>query len=204
DRVRERIPGAAITTDLIVGFPGETEEDFEDTLRVVERARFASAFTFQYSIRPGTPAATLPDQMPKAVVQQRYERLLELQERISWAGNRELLGTEVEVLVGTGEGRKDGATSRISGRARDNRLVHVGLPDAAPRPRPGDLVTVPVTGAAPAYLIADVPAGQTPVLERTRAGDAWDAREAAACAVPAPSTAGRPVVSLGLPGLRHG
>ncbi|HOT34968.1 MAG TPA: tRNA (N6-isopentenyl adenosine(37)-C2)-methylthiotransferase MiaB, partial [Rhodoglobus sp.] len=76
DRVRERIPNAAISTDIIVGFPGETEEDFLDTLAVVERARFASAFTFQYSIREGTPAATMPDQVPKAIVQERYERLV--------------------------------------------------------------------------------------------------------------------------------
>ena len=76
DRVREQIPDAAITTDIIVGFPGETEADFEETLRVVRESRFASAFTFQYSIRAGTPAATMPDQLPKAVVQERYERLL--------------------------------------------------------------------------------------------------------------------------------
>jgi len=201
DAVRDRIPGAAITTDVIVGFPGETDEDFEDTLRVVEQARFASAFTFQYSIRPGTPAATMPDQVPKEVVQERYERLTALQDALSWAGNRDLVGTEVEVLVGAGEGRKDGATRRLSGRARDNRLVHVGLPDGAPAPRPGDLVTVRVTDAAPAYLIADVPAGADPRLERTRAGDAWDAREAASCAVPAPAGGGR-AVSLGLPALR--
>jgi tRNA-2-methylthio-N6-dimethylallyladenosine synthase len=69
DRVRDRIPHAAITTDIIVGFPGESEEDFADTLRVVELSRFASAYTFQYSIRPGTPAATMPDQVPKTVVQ---------------------------------------------------------------------------------------------------------------------------------------
>jgi tRNA-2-methylthio-N6-dimethylallyladenosine synthase len=202
DAVRERIPDAAITSDLIVGFPGETDEDFEDTLRVVERARFASAFTFQYSIRPGTPAATLPDQVPKPVVQERYERLLALQESVSWSGNRDLVGTDVEVLVGTGEGRKDGATHRLSGRARDNRLVHVGLPEGAPEPRPGDLVTVRVTGAAPAYLLADVPAGVPLQLERTRAGDAWDAREAASCAVPEPSAGPRPV-ALGLPAIRR-
>src|SRR5690606_4838322 len=74
DRVRAKIPDAAITTDIIVGFPGETDEDFEDTMRVVEQARFASAFTFQYSIREGTPAATMDDQVPKAVVQERYDR----------------------------------------------------------------------------------------------------------------------------------
>ncbi|NEA69137.1 radical SAM protein, partial [Streptomyces sp. SID12488] len=81
ERVRAAIPHAAITTDVIVGFPGETEEDFAETLRVVEASRFSSAFTFQYSPRPGTPAADLPDQLPKAVVQERYERLVELQER---------------------------------------------------------------------------------------------------------------------------
>ncbi|MFD1721516.1 tRNA (N6-isopentenyl adenosine(37)-C2)-methylthiotransferase MiaB [Amnibacterium endophyticum] len=200
DGVRDRIPDAAITTDLIVGFPGETDDDFEETLRVVEAARFASAFTFQYSIRPGTPAATMPDQVPKAVVQERYERLTALQEAQSWSAHRELVGTEVEVLVGSGEGRKDGATSRISGRARDNRLVHVGLPAGAGAPRPGDLVTVRVTAAAPAYLVADVPADRPLRLERTRAGDAWDAREAAACGTPEP---GAPkAVSLGLPALR--
>src|SRR6188508_2794121 len=90
DRVRDRIPHAAISTDIIVGFPGETEEDFQDTLRVVEQARFASAFTFQYSIREGTPAATMPDQVPKAVVQERYERLAALQDRISREENEKL------------------------------------------------------------------------------------------------------------------
>jgi tRNA-2-methylthio-N6-dimethylallyladenosine synthase len=200
DGVRDRIPEAAITTDLIVGFPGETDEDFEDTLRVVEQARFASAFTFQYSIRPGTPAATMPDQVPKAVVQERYDRLIALQERISWQANRDLVGSEIEVLVATGEGRKDASTHRISGRARDNRLVHVGLPAGAPAPRPGDLLTVQVTDAAPAYLLADVPADRPLRLERTRAGDAWDLREAAACAVPAEPRGA--AVSLGLPTLR--
>src|SRR6187431_306107 len=82
DRVRAQLPHAAITTDIIVGFPGETDADFDETLRVVEQARFASAYTFQYSIRPGTPAADYDDQIPKAVVQERYERLADLQERI--------------------------------------------------------------------------------------------------------------------------
>src|SRR5699024_1104593 len=132
DRVRERIPDAAITTDIIVGFPGETEEDFEETLRVVRESRFSSAFTFQYSIRPGTPAATMADQVPKEVVQDRYDRLIEVQEEISWAGNRVQEGRELEVLVATGEGRKDTETARLSGRARDNRLVHFALPEDLP------------------------------------------------------------------------
>src|SRR4051794_24370590 len=92
DRVREQIPDAAITTDIIVGFPGETEEDFQGTLDVVRAARFSSAFTFQSSIRPGTPAATLPDQLPKAVVQDRYDRLIAVQEDLAWAENKKIVG----------------------------------------------------------------------------------------------------------------
>ena len=155
DQVRAQIPDAAITTDLIVGFPGETEEDFAQTLEVVRASRFASAFTFQYSIRPGTPAATMEDQVPKAVVQERYERLLAVQEEVSWAENRRLEGRTVEVLVAQGEGRKDAATARLSGRARDNRLVHFTVPDGGVVPRPGDVVEVAVTYGAPHHLVAD-------------------------------------------------
>lgn len=167
DRVRAAIPHAAITTDIIVGFPGETEEDFQATLDVVERARFASAFTFQYSKRPGTPAAELTDQLPKEVVSQRYMRLIELQERISWEENKAQVGRAVELLVATGEGRKDAATDRLSGRARDGRLVH--FTPGALDIRPGDVVTTTVTGAAPHHLIADAPITEH---RRTRAGDA--------------------------------
>ncbi|MFT4028390.1 MAG: tRNA (N6-isopentenyl adenosine(37)-C2)-methylthiotransferase MiaB [Protaetiibacter sp.] len=199
DRVRARIPQAAISTDIIVGFPGETEEDFAETLRVVEQARFASAFTFQYSIRPGTPAATMPDQLPKHVVQERYERLVELQERISGEEAQKLVGTEVSVLVANGEGRRDQETRRMSGRAEDNRLVHFEVPDG-PQPRPGDVVSVVVTRATPHYLIA-APAGEALPIRRTRAGDAWDREEAGSCAVPEPVPGARPV-NLGLPALR--
>jgi tRNA-2-methylthio-N6-dimethylallyladenosine synthase len=150
ENVRAALPDAAITTDIIVGFPGETEADFEQTLDVVRAARFAGAFTFQYSPRPGTPTATMPDQVPKAVVQARYDRLVDLQEGIAWAGNKALVGREVEVLVSRGEGRKDGATGRVSGRARDGRLVHVAGAAA-----PGDRVTAEITYAAPHHLVAD-------------------------------------------------
>ena len=142
DRVRDRIPHAAITTDIIVGFPGETDEDFEQTMRVVEQARFSSAFTFQYSLREGTPAATMPDQVPKAVVQERYERLIALQERISLEENHAQLGRNVELLVSMGEGKKDAETHRLTGRAEDNRLVHFEVPAAGDAPRPGDVVSV--------------------------------------------------------------
>ncbi|WP_022901681.1 tRNA (N6-isopentenyl adenosine(37)-C2)-methylthiotransferase MiaB [Humibacter albus] len=202
DRVRARIPHAAISTDIIVGFPGETEEDFQETLRVVEEARFASAFTFQYSARPGTPAATMPDQVPKAVVQDRYDRLIELQERIGLEENERLVGREVQVLVSTGEGKKDAETHRLSGRAEDSRLVHFEVPQGSETPRPGDVVTVRITHAAPFHLLADAGAGQALRVRRTRAGDAWDAAESASCAVPAQGESGGGRISLGLPTLR--
>ena len=203
DRVRERIPNAAITTDIIVGFPGETEEDFAETLRVVEQARFASAYTFQYSIRPGTPAAEYDDQVPKEVVQERYERLTVLQERISGEENAKLIGTTVEVLVAAGEGRRDGANARRSGRAEDNRLVHFDVPIGSQIPRPGDVVSVVVTRTAPHFLIA-APAGDTLSVRRTRAGDAFNRAEADSCAVPAHSPASTGgAVNIGLPILRR-
>jgi tRNA-2-methylthio-N6-dimethylallyladenosine synthase len=204
DRVRAKIPNAAISTDIIVGFQGETEEDFQETLRVVEAARFASAFTFLYSIRPGTPAGAMADQVPKEVVQERYERLTALQERISWEENQKSVGQEVELLVANGEGKKDEATHRLSGRAPDSRLVHIEFPDGSPIPRPGDTVTVVVTQAAPFHLIADAQDGKPLRVRRTMAGDAWDRAQAESCAVPAHSEGGKAgPVSLGLPTLRR-
>ena len=203
DRVRAQIPDAAITTDIIVGFPGETEEDFQGTLDVVEASRFSSAFTFQYSIRPGTPAAAMADQVPKAVVQERFDRLIALQEQVSWAENRRQEGRTVEVLVAPGEGRKDAETARVSGRARDNRLVHLAVPAGAERPRPGDLVEVDVTYGAPHNLIADgALTGGTYRVRPTAGGDAWAALQQSPAG--GPSTGGgtrKPVVSLGMPSL---
>jgi tRNA-2-methylthio-N6-dimethylallyladenosine synthase len=170
DKVRAAMPHAAITTDIIVGFPGETEEDFAETLDVVRQARFSSAFTFQYSKRPGTPAAELDDQIPKHVVQERYDRLIALQEEISLAENRKLVGTEVELLVAEGAGRKNAATARMSGRARDGRLVHF-RPGQDAGIRPGDVITIDITDAAPHHLIAD---GEVRSHRRTAAGDAHE------------------------------
>ncbi|HET8583224.1 MAG TPA: tRNA (N6-isopentenyl adenosine(37)-C2)-methylthiotransferase MiaB [Jatrophihabitans sp.] len=150
DDVRAAMPDAAITTDIIVGFPGETEADFEQTLDVVHAAQFASAFTFQYSPRPGTPAATMPGQVPKPVVQERYERLIALQDEISWDAAKRLVGRDVEMLVSSADGRKDGATGRVSGRARDGRLVHV-----TGHAEPGDVVIATISYAAPHHLVAD-------------------------------------------------
>src|ERR1022692_759738 len=174
ERVRAAIPGAAITTDIIVGFPGETERDFSDTLDMVRQARFAGAFTFQYSIRAGTPAAAMDGQVPAEVVRERYERLAALVAETTLRENLLFAGREVEVLVAEGEGRKDEATHRLSGRARDNRLVHFAPADTAPRP--GDMVTTMVSRAAPHYLIAD---GAPLAVRRTRGGDAWQARREA-------------------------
>ncbi len=176
DDVRRAMPQAAITTDIIVGFPGETEADFQATLDVVAASRFAAAFTFQYSIRPGTPAATMADQVPKAVVRERYERLVAAVEHYAWQENLRLVGTAVEVMFADGEGRKDSATARMSGRARDNRLVHLTVPEASGRrPRPGDIAEAVITYAAPHHLTAD--AGLLR-LRRTRGGDAWEQRKA--------------------------
>ena len=182
ERVRAAMPDAAISTDIIVGFPGETEDDFAATLEVVREARFAAAFTFQYSIRPGTPAATMPDQVPPDVVRGRYERLVEVVNEISWTENRALVGSRVELLVSEGEGRKDAATLRLTGRARDNRLVHFAPTDgvstgstAGEAIRPGDVVDVAITYAAPHHLVAD---GPLLAHRRTRSGDAWEARTA--------------------------
>jgi tRNA-2-methylthio-N6-dimethylallyladenosine synthase len=186
-RVRAAMPDAAITTDIIVGFPGETEDDFQATLDVSRQARFASAFTFQYSIRPGTPAATMADQVAPEVVAERYQRLVDVVEDSAWAGNKETVGRTVEVLVAEGEGRKDDATRRLSGRARDNRLVHFAACDA----RPGDLVTAVVTHAAPHHLVAD----EVIDVRRSRGGDAWESAQATA-------EAATPGVLLGMPTVR--
>jgi tRNA-2-methylthio-N6-dimethylallyladenosine synthase len=208
ERVRAAMPDAAITTDIIVGFPGETDADFEQTLRVVREARFAGAFTFQYSKRPGTPAASMPDQVPAEVVRDRYERLVAAQDDIAWQENKRLVGRTVELLVSEGEGRKDEARHRLSGRAPDNRLVHfsTGADHAAPSQRaesdavarPGDMVTVALTYAAPHYLVADPVDGASAIrdVRRTRGGDAWAARRPDVAAPP--SVTPRPV-ALGMP-----
>ncbi len=188
--VRTAMPDAAITTDIIVGFPGETEQDFAETLEVVRLAQFSAAFTFQYSPRPGTPAASLPDQVPPGVVADRYRRLTEVVEASALAGNLQQIGRELEILVAAGEGRKDVATARMSGRSRDGRLVHFAPtgPVAAQRIRPGDVVTCVATGAAPHHLLAD---GGLITHRRTRAGDRYEVGDK-------PRTSG---VGLGMPGL---
>jgi tRNA-2-methylthio-N6-dimethylallyladenosine synthase len=189
ERVRAAMPEAAITTDIIVGFPGETEDDFLATMDVVRQARFSGAFTFQYSKRPGTPAADLPDQVGPEVVKDRYGRLVELVNEIAWQENQRLVGRTVELMVSEGEGRKDAETLRLSGRGPDNRLVHFVAPGAElGEVRPGDNVTVEITHAAPHHLVAD----RVVSVRRTRSGDAWEARTTD------PTASG---VTLGMPGV---
>ncbi len=147
DRIRAAIPTIAVSTDIIVGFPGETEEDFVETLDVVERAGYDSAYTFQYSPRPGTRAATMPDQVPKEVVQERFDRLVALQSAITAERNRRQVGEVVEVLV-EGDGKRDGSTQS---RTRGNRIVH--LREALPA---GTFVTVEITDAAAHHLLGRV------------------------------------------------
>jgi len=153
-RIRDAIPDVAVSTDIIVGFPGETEEDFRETLDVVERAGFDSAYQFQYSPRPGTRAATMDGQVPKAVVQDRFDRLVTLQEAISLAKSRAQVGRTVEVLV-EGDGRRRGSTQA---RTRTNRIVHLPEPIV-----PGTFVQARVTDAAAHHLTGEVVAEQVSV-----------------------------------------
>ncbi len=168
DRVRESIPHSSITTDIIVGFPGESEEDFQATLDICTEARFAAAYTYQYSKRPGTPAATMPDQVSPEVVGERYTRLHEHQQGISLSVNKEAIGKSMKVLVADYEGRRDTAQSRLTGRSEDFRLVHFGNESTA---RPGDIVDVIIKEASAHYLIGD--AG---FVRSTRGGDSHESR----------------------------
>jgi tRNA-2-methylthio-N6-dimethylallyladenosine synthase len=120
-KLRERVPGIAITTDIIVGFPGETDEQFENTLRVVERIRFDGAFMFAYSPRPGTPAAQMENQVPRAVKQERLQRLIALQNRITCEINSAQVGQVFEVLV-EGSSQKD--PTKLAGFTRENKMMH--------------------------------------------------------------------------------
>src|SRR5690625_2356693 len=200
DKVRERIPHAAVTTDIIVGFPGETEEDFQQTLDVVEQSRFSMAYTFQYSPREGTPAAEMDDQIPKEVVQERFERLVALQDRIAAEEAAKLVGTHQELLVTNDTKHRGQDTGRLTGRAPDNRLVHFSVPAGAQTPRPGDFVTVPITESHPYHLIADPTDTEHYTVRRSSAGDAWDRAQAESCG----TGTGTPSagVNLGLPSLR--
>ncbi|HVL28721.1 MAG TPA: tRNA (N6-isopentenyl adenosine(37)-C2)-methylthiotransferase MiaB [Acidimicrobiales bacterium] len=157
---RSAIPDLAVTTDLIVGFPGETDDDFERTLEVVAEAAYDSAYTFVFSPRPGTEAATMADRfVPAAVVAERFERLRVVVERSALARHQARVGRVEEVLV-EGPSKKD--PTAVTGRTRQNKLVHFAAPAAGPAPVAGAYATVRVTGAAPHHLrgeLVEVTAG---------------------------------------------
>ncbi|MCX8038369.1 MAG: tRNA (N6-isopentenyl adenosine(37)-C2)-methylthiotransferase MiaB [Candidatus Sumerlaeia bacterium] len=147
-QIRRAIPHATITTDLMVGFPGETDADFEDTLDLVRRVRWDSAFTFLYSPREGTRAAQWPDDVPAAVKRQRLQRLIELQEQISAEINQSLVGTRQELLV---EGPSRRSDRLLMGRTRGDKVViFEGPPDCV-----GQLIEVRITRAAPHTLFGE-------------------------------------------------
>jgi tRNA-2-methylthio-N6-dimethylallyladenosine synthase len=154
ERIRVAIPEIAVSTDIIVGFPGETEEDFEETLDVVRRARFDQAYTFQYSPRPGTRAAVMDGQLDKAVVQERFERLVAQQEEISLERMRAQVGSTVEVLV-EGSGRRGGS----QGRTRTNRVVNLEGDTT-----PGTFLDVRIVRAHPHHLVGEPVRREAPAL----------------------------------------
>jgi tRNA-2-methylthio-N6-dimethylallyladenosine synthase len=168
ENVRRAIPNASITTDIIVGFPGETEEDFQATLDLCTTAQFAAAYTYQYSIRPGTPAASMPDQISTEIVGERYTRLHEHQQLISLGVNQLAIGKKMRLLVGEYEGRRDARESRLTGKSEDFRLVHFANRSIA---RAGDFVDVQITDASAHYLIGD----ELKTIA-TRGGDAYELR----------------------------
>ena len=184
DRVRSAMPEAMITTDIIVGFPGESEEDFQATMDLATVAQFSAAYTYKYSIRPGTPAGVMPNQVPAEIVRERYTRLHEHQQAISLGVNQKSIGTNHRALVSEVEGRRDAAQLRLTGKTEDFRLVHF---DATSQARPGDFVDVTITDASAHYLI-----GNETAHVKTRGGDAFAANLAQA--TPQPLLLGIPTV----------
>lgn len=119
-KIKNKIPNASITTDIMVGFPGETDADFADTLDIVRQVQYDSSFTFVYNVRQGTPAAKMPDQIPDEVKSERIQKLIALQNEISLQKNKQLVGSIEEVLV---EGPTKSDTDKLGGRTRTNKLV---------------------------------------------------------------------------------
>ena len=166
EKVRRAMPDAAITTDIIVGFPGESDADFDDTIKLVKQARFSAAYTFQYSKRPGTPAAAMADQIADDVMAGRYNQLHKIQQEISKSENEKLIGKTVELLVSGHEGRHDLDQNRMNGRSADFRLTH--FDNTAKSARPGDLVEVKVVEAFANHIVAGAPIN----VKKTKGGDA--------------------------------
>ena len=165
EKVRKAMPDAAITTDIIVGFPGESDDDFAATIDLVKQAKFSAAYTFQYSKRPGTPAALMADQIGDDVMAHRYNQLHNIQQEISKSENEKQIGKTVELLVSSNEGRHDVDQKRMNGRSADFRLTH--FDNSANTARPGDLVKVKVTQGFANHILASAPISVT----KTKGGD---------------------------------
>jgi tRNA-2-methylthio-N6-dimethylallyladenosine synthase len=165
EKVRKAMPEAAITTDIIVGFPGESDDDFAATIDLVKQAKFSAAYTFQYSKRPGTPAALMADQIGDDVMAHRYNQLHNIQQEISKSENEKQIGKTVELLVSSNEGRHDVDQKRMNGRSADFRLTH--FDNSANTARPGDLVKVKVTQGFANHILASAPISVT----KTKGGD---------------------------------
>ena len=165
EKVRKAMPDAAITTDIIVGFPGESDDDFAATIDLVKEAKFSAAYTFQYSKRPGTPAALMADQIGDDVMAHRYNQLHNIQQEISKSENEKQIGKTVELLVSSNEGRHDVDQKRMNGRSADFRLTH--FDNSANTARPGDLVKVKVTQGFANHILASAPISVT----KTKGGD---------------------------------
>ena len=144
--LRTKTPALALTTDIIVGFPGETERDFEETLSLIQEVGYDGAFIFKYSTRPHTPAARLSDQVPEEIKGRRLEHALGLLNRLSLERNRVYLDRTVEVLVDREDVKGDAV--RVAGRTRENKIVHF----SGEGPTDGDLVLVTITGASALHL----------------------------------------------------
>lgn len=161
-RARERVPGITFASDFIVGFPGETEADFEATADLVRQVHFQNCFIFRYSPRPGTRAATLPDDVPPREKARRNQILLKIQEEISRVENERLIGQVVEILV---DGPSETDASRLHGRTRHNHIVVLEPTASGHCVRAGDLIRVRITACTPLTLFGTVVRG-------------WDSRTA--------------------------
>lgn len=154
DRVRDRIPEIAVSTDIIVGFPGETEEDFEQTLALAQEARYAQAFTFIYSKRAGTPAADMPDETPREVVLERFNRLVKVVEGTAYDFNQRDLHSTVPMLI-EGTSKKD--PGMLQGKSPKNQTVHAPVPAGIdPADLVGRIVDVDIDVAKTWYLAGSI------------------------------------------------
>ena len=168
ERARKALPGVQITTDIIVGFPGETDEDHQATMDLCTQAQFAAAYTYQYSKRPNTPAAEMPNQVSAADVKRRYDALHVHQNAISLEVNKRSIGSDYVALV------IDNNDGRVTGRIEDNRLVHFDS-----TARPGDLAEVKVTAAENHYLT-----GIGGAVRATKGGDVFNQKASTMLGIP--------------------